>query len=343
MKVAPREAERFCEAPPAAVRAILLYGPDNGLVRERALKLVKGVVPDDDPFRLTELTPALLKDDPARLNDEAAAIAFGGGRRVIRLRDATDALAKLFEEFLAAPPGDALLVVEAGDLGPRGLRKAFENAAAGAAVACYRDEGDSLRGVVVQHLQARGFTLEPDALAYLLANLGSDRALTRQELEKLTLYLGAPRTQRVRLEEVAAVVGDSAERTLDDLALALGDGDVKSLTRDLGRAEGEGVSPITILRAVARHVQRLHLLRGLMAEGQPASEAVKRLRPPIFWKEAGQVARQAERWSAERLAWALARLLEAEAACKRTGAPAALLTERALMEITARAASRARR
>src|SRR5690606_7338896 len=145
------------------------------------------------------------------------------------------------------------------------------------------------------------------------------------------LYVG--KGPRVGLAEAAAMVGDSAERTLDDLANAVAGGDVAGLLRDLGRALGEGTSPIALLRGVARHVQRLHLLRGFMAEGLPAAEAVKRLRPPVFWKEAAPLARQAEAWSGERLAWALGRLLEAEAACKRTGAPQALLAERTLTEI----------
>ncbi len=344
MKVQPREADRFCQAPPPAIRAVLLYGPDGGLVRERAAVLIGGIVPLDDPFRLTELTAADLKEDPARLHDEAAALAFGGGRRVVRLRDVGDAQAKLFESFLADPPGDALVVVEAGDLAPRGLRKAFEAAKSGAALACYRDEGDALRQVVLQQLAAAGLAAEPDALAFLLSNLGGDRRQTRLELEKLALYLGpGAKGRRVTLEEAAAVVGDTAERTLDDLAHSVLDGNLAGLERDLARARDEGTQAVGLLRAVARQAQRLHLLRGLMADGTPAAEAVKRLRPPVFWKQAQPLARQATAWDARRLAWALGRLLDAETACKRGGAPAQLLAERALVEIAARAAPRGRR
>lgn len=347
MKIQPKEADRFCQSPPAAIRAVLLYGPDGGLVRERAATLIATVAPLDDPFRLSELTAADLKEDPARLNDEAAALAFGGGRRVVRLRDVGDAQAKLFEAFLADPPGDALVVVEAGDLPPRGLRKAFEAAKSGAAVACYRDEGDALRQVIQRQLGAAGLAAEPDALAWLLAHLGGDRRLTRLELEKLILYVGPGATaaegranRRITLEEAAAVVGDTAERTLDDLSHSVLDGNLPGLERDLARARGEGTQAVALLRAVARQVQRLHLLRGLMAEGASAADAVKRLRPPVFWKQAQPLARQAGAWDPARLAWALGRLLEAEIDCKRGGAPAQLLAERALTEIAARAAAR---
>ncbi|GAB5470059.1 MAG: DNA polymerase III subunit delta [Rhodospirillales bacterium] len=346
MKVQPRDAERFCAKPPEEVFAILLYGPDRGLVRERAQRLARGVVPDaKDPFRIAELEAEELASDPARLRDEAQALSFGGGRRLVTVRGAGDSLGKLFQDFLKEPPGDALILVEAGDLGPRALRKAFEGAKLGAAVACYRDEGESLVNLVRQHLQAAGLQVAPDALAYLGQRLGGDRRLTRLELDKLVLYKGPPgansgEAPRIELEDAIAVVGDSAERTLDDLALAIGSGDLTAALRDLTRAWAEGAQPITLLRALARHFQRLHLLAGEIARGTTAGDAVKRLRPPIFWKHQAAIAAQARAWPADRLGWALGRLLEAEAACKRSGAPAQLLAERALLELTARAPKR---
>ncbi len=341
MKVQPREAEAFCAKPPEGMVAVLVYGPDGGLVRERAAALRASVVADgDDPFRIAELTADDLKKDPALLRDEAQAIAFGGGRRVVKVRDAGDALAKLFGDFLKEPAGDALVVVEAGDLAPRGLRKAFEGAKSGAAVACYRDEGEGLKSLIRQHLSGAGLQVAPDALEFLAARLGGDRRLTRQELDKLVLYVGAADPPKVEMEAAEAVIGDTAERTLDDLALAVGAGDLAAALRDLARAWAEGANAITLLRAVSRHLQRLHLLSGEIAKGKRPDEAVRSLRPPVFWKHRSALAAQARSWPGQRLGWALGRLLEAEAACKQTGAPAQLLAERALLEVAARAPRR---
>jgi DNA polymerase-3 subunit delta len=121
--------------------AALVYGPDPGMVRERAAALAKSVVPDlSDPFRVAELDESALDSDPARLWDEAVALSMIGGRRVVRVRGAGNALAKEFERFLADPKGDALIVVEAGDLAKSAsLRRVFEEADNAAAVACYPD------------------------------------------------------------------------------------------------------------------------------------------------------------------------------------------------------------
>ena len=135
MKLAGRAILDFLRRPDPAVRAILVYGPDAGLVRERGRILAQSVVADiADPFRVTEIEAKALADDPAQLADEAAALSLTGGRRVVRITGAADRLSALFADFLAHSPGEALVVVEAGDLpGRASLRKAFEAAPAAGA------------------------------------------------------------------------------------------------------------------------------------------------------------------------------------------------------------------
>jgi DNA polymerase-3 subunit delta len=95
------EIEAFLRKPDPAVQLVLLHGPDAGLVRERADRLAGTVVPDlHDPFRVARVSGAQLLEDPARLADEAAAIAMGGGRRVVRVVDAGNRNAELIEGFL---------------------------------------------------------------------------------------------------------------------------------------------------------------------------------------------------------------------------------------------------
>jgi DNA polymerase-3 subunit delta len=338
VKIAAARADGFVRAPDPAMRAVLVYGPDGGLARERADRLAGTVVPDlRDPFRVAELNPAMLKDDPARLADEAAALALTGGRRVVLLREAGDGITAILERFLAAPVGDALVVVEAGELGPRSsLRKLFEGAANAAALACYADDGASIAGVIREELNAAGLSADPDATAYLVAHLGSDRRLTRAELAKLILYMGAA-GGRIGLAEASACIGDGAALSLDDLALAVADGDQNGVQRLLDRLTG--AQPITILRAVARHFQRLHLAAGMVAQGRSVDQAVGALKPPVIFKVADRVKRQVGRWPLDRLGRALDMLIEAEVDCKTTGMPTQSITARALMQVARAAGS----
>ncbi|HEX4506777.1 MAG TPA: DNA polymerase III subunit delta, partial [Alphaproteobacteria bacterium] len=68
MKLQGAAIERFLGKPDPAIRAVVVYGGDEGLVRERAARLGKTVVPDlNDPFQVAVLAGDALTGDPALL------------------------------------------------------------------------------------------------------------------------------------------------------------------------------------------------------------------------------------------------------------------------------------
>ena len=340
MKVPPARLDAFCKKPDAGVRAVLVYGPDAGLVRERAETLARTVVADlDDPFRVSPLTGKQIVEDSARLGDEAAAQSLMGGRRLVRVRDATDGGAGAIERFLAAPVGDSLIVVAAGELSPRGaLRKLFEAAGNAAAVPCYVDEGAALERVLRETMARHDVGLDADAAHWLAEHLGGDRGMLRAEAEKLALYVGDG--GRARLEDCVAVIGDSAEIAIDAVVMAAAGGDGARLHRVLDRVFAEGEAPIRVLRAVQRHVHKLLALAAAIEAGEAPQAAVDGLRPKPHFREAPLLVQQAQRWTRRRVAAALGRLADAETDCKRAGLPAELICRKALQDIALLGASR---
>lgn len=338
MKIQASRAESFAKAPDPSLRAVLVYGPDLGLVRERAQHLVKSAAGGlEDPFRVAERTGAAVAADPAGLLDELGALAFGGGRRAVRLRGAADSVTEAVERALGEPGWDALLVVEGGDLPARSsLRKLFEGGAGIAALPCYRDDRDSLASLVSDSLRQAGLAIEPDARDFLVARLGGDRALSRGELEKLVLYMNDTRRPVTR-DDVMASIADASEATLEDLVFAVADGDRAGCVRWTRRCYEEGVAPVALLRAASNHFQRLLFVAALARQGQPLDAALGKLRPPVFWKVKGRFGKQVSAWRRNRLAAALSDLIEAETACKSTGAPAEAIAARALLSLAARA------
>lgn len=332
MKLAGQRIEGFLRKPDPAVIAVLLYGPDRGLVRERADRLVVTVAGcRSDAFRISELSPEQLKDDPSRLAAEAAALSFSGGRRVVRLREAKDAHADPVRQLLGSGAA-GLAVLEAGELGPRSpLRQAFEAAANGAALPCYADEGEALHGLIVAGLAADGLGVSDEAAEMLTGLLGADRGLTRSELAKLALYKDG--AGQVEVDDVLAVIGDARQQSTDGVAHAACSGDFPALDRGLAALAAEGTQPISILRAAARHLQRLLQARALIAGGASAKQAVDGLRPPVHFRWRPAFERQAAAWTPARLAAALALVTEAELACKQTGAPQEMICHRALIRL----------
>ena len=340
MIVKSQDADRFAANPPKTLRAVLVFGPDAGLVQERAEKLLKSVVADlSDHFNVADLNESTLISDPARLSDEAAAISMMGGRRVVRVRNAGNNLADLFEEFLEDPKGDALVVVEAGDLSKgTGLRKVFESDDHAAAIACYADSARNLEDVVRDTMRAFGISIAPDALVDAVSRLGSDRGVTRRELEKLALYAQCQKS--VSLADVQAVMGDEAEARTEEVSDAAGNGDFARLDLALERLWIANTSVTQVLRNAMGHFQRLAILRENVNRCEPVETAIKKLRPPVHLLREQSIKAQANRWNEARLADALDMLLEAEALSRTTGVPAQAVCGRTLMNIAALAKAR---
>lgn len=342
MKLPASRIEAFLRRPDPEIHTVLLFGPDFGLVRERADTVARSVTNDlRDPFRVADLAGATLAADPARLADEAAQISLMGGRRLVRVREASDGLGALFVRFLATAASEALVVVEAGDLPARGaLRRAFDDAPRAAAIGCYPDTARDLVGVIGESLAAHQVTASRDAIEFLVAHLGGDRLLTRAELEKLTLYAGDG--GRIELDDAQLSIADSAVLSLDDAVLAAAEGDLPGLDRALARVFQEGESPVAVIRAALRHLQRLHVLAARIASGESAESALRGARPPIFFKQQDSFRRQLRRWSEQQLRRQLDTLVAAEARLKTTGIPAETVCRFALFEVAQNAAASAR-
>jgi len=342
MEIKAAQAEAFlrgyAKKPDAALRAVLLFGSDDGLVAERGKALALSVCPDlADPFRVVDIGGDALKQDPARLADEFQSMSLMGGRRVVRVRPAGEECLAAVEALFEAKAGDALVVIEAGNLAPSsGLRKAVTNSEAGAAIGCYPDTEDALGGLVERVLGEFGLRADAETQEYLVDNLGGDRALSRSELEKLALYKGpagegaSAEARTVSLDEAMAVIGDTAAIGLDDVVDRTFDGDYAGMDRALDRVIGEGVKAPQIVRAVQRHADMLHRLG---AAGSGIDSAYARIFPRPHFSRRNTILRQARMWPDTRMADALGLILEADMHTKTTGFPDEVIARRLCLRL----------
>lgn len=369
MIVKGQALEQMLKRPATTLRAVLFYGPNAGRIQEYAGRAVRAIVEDiSDPFRIAHLTAADLKEDPARLADEAAALTMTGGRRVVRVRGVGDAQTEAFVNCLEVAFGDSLIVAEAGELAKSSkLRKLFEASPACAIAACYEESDADMEALVIGHLRQYGLSVTSEARDYLLHCLGEDRLVTRQELDKLVLYkgprsilpdrtddgadphdtgdggdvyamrdrwaAGASDIMQIELADVRACIGDSASQGLDSICDAMALGDPAGLDRQIQRAYDGSISTIAILRAASNHLLRAQMAMASLDTGASIDMALRNLRPPVHFSRAQLFRKQLGLWDSIRIARALDMLLEAEMACKTTGAPDHSLCRRALLQV----------
>lgn len=336
MKLAWKQIEPFVKKPDPKARVILVYGPDDGLMRERAGIMGKTVVADlNDPFNAVTLSAAQLEDDPARLADEAGAMSMMGGARLIRIEDGADKIAPLIKEYLQNPSVHNLVIIEAGELGPKSpLRQLCEKSESAAAVPCYVEDERDIAGLVRDTLRGEGYTIAPDAVTWLAAAITGDRARARSEIEKLVLYMGAEK--QILLAHVQACCGDAGAQTLDALVYAVAGKSPEAALRAYATLLDEGIPPIAILRTLQNHFRRLHFTKARVLEGDALDVVLKGINPPIFFKFADAYKAQVSRWSLPALENTLTRLALLEARTKQSGVPVETLCGQAILGISAR-------
>ena len=164
-----KEIDAYLARPDPARPIVLLYGPDAGLVRERAEALLASAVDDpSDPFSLVRLDGDELSAEPSRLVDEALTIPLFGGRRAIRVRAGSRSFASGIDALTETPLKDCRIVIEAGELRAESpLRKACERAKTAVAIACYPDTERDLAKLIDDELKLSNLRLASDARAVL--------------------------------------------------------------------------------------------------------------------------------------------------------------------------------
>ncbi|MCI5060100.1 MAG: DNA polymerase III subunit delta [Alphaproteobacteria bacterium] len=340
MKLSWKQIEPFVRSPDPKARVILVYGPDAGLMRERVKTMGLTIVEDlNDPFNAVTLGADILNDDPARLSDEAKAMSMMGGGRLIRIESGGDKLTALIKEYLEDPSAENLVIIEAGELGPRSsLRKACEAAKNAAALPCYVEDERSVSNLIRDMVRDAGYRIDADATHWLAANITGDRAKARGEIEKLITYIG-PKPENagstIRLEDVQSCCGEAGAVSLDDLTYAVAGADTGKAMNSFHRLIAEGVPEIVILRTLQNHFRRLHYTHSQMSEGQSVDQAVKALQPPIFFKFENAFKGQVTKWKLPKLNLVLGKLSELEAQTKMTGSPVQTLCAQAILSISA--------
>jgi DNA polymerase-3 subunit delta len=332
-----RDIDAFLARPDPGRPIIRLYGPDAGLVRERADVLLASAVDDpDDPFSLVKLDGDELSAEPSRLVDEAMTVPLFGGRRAIRVRAGSRNFAGGIDTLAEMTLKDCRIVIEAGDLRPESpLRKACERAKTAVAIGCYPDTERDLAKLIDDELRIANLRIAPDARASLMALLGGDRQASRNELRKLTLF--ALGEGEVTLDHVMAVVADASELKLDPIVDGAFAGKPELVESEFMKAMVAGTYPGVIISSAQRQAAWLHKSALAVAEGTPVATLLESGYPRLHFSRKPMVETALRNFSAGRLVAIIDQLATAALDARKQPALAAVIAQRALLSIAVNA------
>lgn len=308
----------------AAVRAVLIYGPDAGQVDEFCDVAVDRLEIDKD--NLFALDSNDLREKQDALFAEACSPSMFGGKKMVIISNAGDSDAKQIADLIEHPSLGATVLITAGELrAGGGLRSLFEGGDAIAALPCYTDDARSLAALIQKDLFAAGITqIMPDAMGYMTSHLGGDRGITRSFLRKIALYVDDKKT--VELEDVEKCLPDTGAADTDEFLFSLTAGHIHQTMTALDRLFYDNAESNMLVRMLDTHFKRLMTA---VVEGQM---------PRLFWKVADKFNLAVKIWPESEIAAVLVRLNELEKQLRTTGMPGEILLRDFALKLSVRAA-----
>ncbi|WP_269584883.1 DNA polymerase III subunit delta [Roseibium sp. Sym1] len=338
------EIDRYIANPPEAGGVVLVFGPDTGLVAERATRLVtKASEGDSDPFNLIKIDASDISSDPNRLIDEVLTVPLFGGRRIVWVKDASGKnLNPAVEPVLKLDDWQTLVVLEAGDIKKgAGLRKLVETHKRAVALPCYADNDRGIDQLIDEETREAGLSITREARAALHSLLGGDRMASRGELKKLCLY--ALNKGRIETDDIEAIIGDASAFEMSELIDAAAGGDLAMLDHGLERLADAGSKASVIANQTLKHFQHLHRMRIDIDAGKPAQSVIDGQRPPIFFSRKPRFSQQLRIWSLKDLERAMGILSEATRVSRLNDALGVPVLSEALLTVGRAARARSQR
>lgn len=327
MKLSTGQISSFFAKPDPDAAGVLIFGKDAmriALKRQQAVAALIGPNGDEE-MRLTRMAGADLRKSPAMLMDAIKAIGFFPGPRVALVEDVNETMAKILLDGLGAwTPGDAQIIITAGDLKPTSkLRKGFEGHTKAYAAAIY--DNPPTREEIERDLKAAGINQPPQDAMNLLSDLARDLQPGdfRQTLTKVGLYkLNDP--EPLTAEDIAACAPATIEAAVDDVLIVVADGNTGEIGPVMQRLSAQGVNAVTLCIMALRHFRSLHRA-AVDTSG----------RPQIWGPNRDKMIAQARSWGGVKLEQALTELTDTDLKLRSAGqhAPAFALVERTFIRL----------
>ena len=318
MKIATRDIASLLSQPDPKYHAYLFYGHDYGLIRERARTIALHFTAQlDDPFVVSNLSSQDVSEDKACLPDRLNALPAFGNLRLVMLSGIGTEMTEAVKIGFGSLHEQARLIIQARDINTKhALVKFCDQHPSCASIGCYQDESRSLIELAKGIFKRNNIQISRDALVMLGSLLGSDRAVSRQEIEKLALFAGLD--GKLTEEDINNVLGDSGALVQDLITIAILDGNVPQFKKLYFRSQQDGQSPVNLLRQMLSLFKNMLSARLTIEAGQTSAAALSKFKPPLHFKIKPVVTAQLSKWTSDQLNEIINRLITTEIQIKTT-------------------------
>ncbi len=305
----------------------VLQGKDV-LTRDRAyLKIVDSLLGDADrQLCLTQYDPSV---EIATVLDELRTLPFLAPHRVVVVREAEAFISSnkdLLDHYLDKPANSGSLILIVNSLDGR-LSVSKKLKAVGTIIDCKEPDKADLAKWITAEVKRLDKTIDQPAAHMLAEWIGTDLASLRNELEKLSIYVGDK--NRISVDDISAIVAAGSSPEAFALSNAITAGDIKTALEVTAGALATRGAEFMMLGQVAWHIRRALQVQQEIEAGASANQAMKSAR--VFYGQR-EFEAMLKRRSRKKLQSDMRRLIAADLAMK-SGVPPKAAMQQLVVEL----------
>ncbi len=309
---------------------ILIYGPNEGLVKEQIEKIIQNYLSSGD-YEQVNISGKDLDNDPQILDDVIRTVSMFHKGKIVIADTIKDKHLNIIENVILNFPKQAMIIIRDGNLAKSSkIRKFFESGNDCFALACYEDDSRSLMKNIDEFIKKNNFQINRDIKNYLLQSLSADRMVSKNELEKIEIFYNN-KNKEIQIEDVKNLLNDASSQNLSKMNENVMFGNTPKSSKIIHKLLTEGVSPISLIRSLINYLLRIQQTKIEMKKGNNFEQSIKSLRPPVFWKEKDNFQKHCLKWPLQAIEANLSILLETEISCKLNSKLANLNCEKSIL------------
>ena len=181
-------------------------------------------------------------------------------------------------------------------------------------------------------MQNSGVQLNKEIKNYLVQFLSNDRLVSQSELEKIYLFQ-KNRTDDLSLEEVKIILNDTASNNLNKANENIMYGKTNSASKIIHKIFSEGTNSVAIIRSLINYMMRIQQTKIEIKKQKSFDEAIKVLKPPLFWKDKDNFQNHCNAWPLRDIEKNLNLLLNVEYECKSNNSLSSVICEKYVLGI----------
>ena len=291
-------------------RFFLFYGPNYGKVCDCTdlIKTFKNVRQDYEVMNF--FSDEIKKEDLSRIFIENSTPNIFGSKTFMCFHLNNEKFSKEIISIISKETNkDLIVVLKCQQLSPRSpLRSFFEKNNYSVSVACYEESESEKKSYINYVLQNEGIKVSESLITLLTNTLSNQRLEIRSELEKI-IILHKTDPEKKFMCNTFSFISDSFNNDDTRFIFSLASKEKTGFVKNFNKFTDYGSDNIKLITYLLEHFFRLLVIKIKIYEGIDVSNAIKQLRPPIFFKNLPVFKQQLNMFSISELKFVIKKLL----------------------------------